>query len=76
MQLWGAEPSPCFEERSKSHIILVRLSCSAITSPCKDVLGLLLTLNCGGPALSSVAQCGLKASALKAGGCGEPKCFV
>lgn len=75
-----AEHSPCFEERSKSHIILIKteLFCHHLSlQGCARIAT--CTISSRGAALKSVAlSCSLKASVLKAGGCGEPcvnKCF-
>lgn len=76
----GTEPSPCFEERSKSHIILIKteLFCRHLSlQGCAQIAT--YAVNFRGAVLKSVAWSYLlKASVLKAGGCGEhceKKCF-
>lgn len=78
--LGGTEPSPCFEERSKSHIILIKTElfcCHLSLQGCAQIAT--YAINFRGAALKSVAWSYLlKASVLKAGGCGEhceKKCF-
>lgn len=76
----GNWTSPHLEERSKSHIILIKteLFCHHLSlQGCARVAT--YTINFRGAALKICGQSySLKASVLKAGGCGEPcenKCF-
>lgn len=77
--LGGTELSPCFEERSKSHIILIKTELFCHHLFLQDVLGLLLTLSVLGELPYNLWSSPTHwRQVLKAGGCGEPcvnKCF-